>query len=96
MGHSIQDYRDFLGLVQELMNKRRIEFCKETKGQAVNVLQKEIPKLVIIYYRGRGQQALAKAPIHPIPKVVDKGRLCIRFNPIYLVFCIVYHLFWTF
>ena len=27
---------------------------------------------------------------------VDKGRLCIRFNPIYLVFCIVYHLFWTF
>ena len=28
--------------------------------------------------------------------LIDKGRLCIRFNPIYLVFCIVYHLFWTF
>ena len=28
--------------------------------------------------------------------LVDKSPLCIRFNPIYLVFCIVYHLFWTF
>ena len=41
MGHSIQDYQEFLGLVQEMMNKRRIEFCKETEGQAVNVLQKK-------------------------------------------------------
>ena len=24
---------------------------------------------------------------------VDKSPLCIRFNPVYLVFCIVYHLF---
>ena len=27
---------------------------------------------------------------------VDKGQIYIRFNPIYLVFCIVYHLVWTF
>ena len=35
-------------------------------------LTKKIPKLVIIYYRGRGQQAPAKAPIHLAPKVVIK------------------------
>ena len=37
MGHSIQDCQDFLELVQELMDEGRIEFCKEVKGQAVNV-----------------------------------------------------------
>ena len=30
--HSIQDCQDFLGLVQELMDERRIEFCKEIEG----------------------------------------------------------------
>ena len=44
MGHSIQDCQDFRGLVQEMMNKRRIEFRKETEGQAVNVLQKKNPQ----------------------------------------------------
>ena len=38
VGHSIQDCQDFLGLVQEMMNKEKIEFYKETKGQAMNVL----------------------------------------------------------
>ena len=38
VGHYIQDYQNFLGLVQELMDEGRIEFCKEMKGQAVNVL----------------------------------------------------------
>ena len=28
--------------------------------------------------------------------ICDKSQIYIRFNPIYLVFCIVYHLFWTF
>ena len=51
---------------------KRIEFCKEVKGQAVNVLQRETPKPVIIHYWGEGQQAPAKAPICPIPKVVIK------------------------
>ena len=72
MGHSIQDCQEFLRLVQEMMNEGKIEFCKEVEGQAVNVLQKETPKSVIIYYRGGGQQASTKEPIHPIPKVVIK------------------------
>ena len=33
---------------------------------------------------------------HGIDIVSDKGQICIEFNPIYLVFCVVYHLFWTF
>ena len=72
MGHSIQDCQDFLDLVQGLMDEGRIEFCKEMKGQAVNVLQGETLKPVIIHYRGGGQQALAKTPIHPIPRVMIK------------------------
>ena len=54
------------------MDEGRIEFCKEMKGQAVNVLQGETLKPVIIHYRGGGQQASAKAPIRPIPRVVIK------------------------
>ena len=54
MGHSIQDCQDFLDLVQELMDEGRIEFYKEVKGQAVNVLQGETPKPVIIHYQGGG------------------------------------------
>ena len=80
VGHSIQDCQDFLGLVQELMDEGRIEFCKEIKGQAVNVLQGETSKLVIIHYRGGGQQALTKAPIHPIPRVVIKVPTSFRYT----------------
>ena len=72
VGHSIQDCQDFLELVQEMMNEGVMEFCKEIKGQAVNVLQKKTPKSVIIYYRNGGQQASAKEPTHPIPKVMIK------------------------
>ena len=32
VSHSIQDCQDFLGLVQELMDEGRIEFCKEIEG----------------------------------------------------------------
>ena len=80
MGHSIQDCQDFLELVQEMMNEGVIEFCKEIKGQAVNVLQGENPKPVIIYYRGRGQKTPAKAPIHPIPKVMIKVIAFFRYS----------------
>ena len=66
--------------MQELMDEGRIEFCKEVKGQAVNVLQRKIPKPVIIYYRGGGQQAPAKAPIHPIPRVVIKVLTLFRYT----------------
>ena len=38
VGHSIQDCQDILGLLQELMDEARIEFCKEIKRQVVNVL----------------------------------------------------------
>ena len=41
VGHSIQDCQEFLGLVQEMMNEGKIEFCKKVEGQAVNVLQKK-------------------------------------------------------
>ena len=72
MGHSIQDCQDFLKLVQEMINEEAIEFSKKIEGQAVNVLQGETLKSIIIHYRGGGQQAPAKVLIHPIPKVVIK------------------------
>ena len=72
VGHSIQDCQDFLGLVQELMDKGRIEFCKEIKGQAVSVLHGETLKPVIIYYREGGHQAPVKAIVCPTPRVVIK------------------------
>ena len=72
MGLSIHNCQDFLDLVQELVDEGRIEFCKEMKGQVVNVLQGETSKSVIIHYRGGGQQAPAKAPIYPVPRVVIK------------------------
>ena len=78
--HSIQDCQDFLDLVQGLMDEGRIEFCKEVKGQAVNVLQGETAKPVIIHYRGGGQQAPAKTPIHPIPRVVIKVLTSFRYT----------------
>ena len=62
------------------MNKGVLKFCKEIKGQAVNVLQGETLKSIIIYYQGGGQQALAKAPIHPIPKVVIKVPALFRYS----------------
>ena len=71
-GPSIQHCQEFLALVQKMMNKGKIEFCKETEGQAVNVLQKETLKSIIIYYQGGSQQAPIITPIHPIPKVMIK------------------------
>ena len=62
------------------MDERRIEFCKEIKGQAVNVLQGETPKPVIIHYRGGGQQAPTKTPIHPVPRVVIKVPTSFRYT----------------
>ena len=55
MGHSIQDCQDFLELVQEMINEGAIEFSKKIEGQAVNVLQGETLKSVIIHYWGGGQ-----------------------------------------
>ena len=50
VGHSIQICQDFLELVQEMMNKRVMEFCKEIKRQTMNVVQGETLKPIIIYY----------------------------------------------
>ena len=50
VGHSIQDCQDFLDLVQEMMDKGRIDFYKDIEGQAVSVLQGETSKPIIIYY----------------------------------------------
>ena len=61
------------------MDEGRIEFCREVKGQAVNVLQGEAPKPVIIHYRGGDQQASAKTPIHPVPRVVIKVPALFRY-----------------
>ena len=55
-----------------MVNERKIEFCKEIEGQVMNVLQKETPKSIIIYYHGGGQQAPTKTPICPTPRVVIK------------------------
>ena len=46
----------------------------------MNVLQRETPKSIIIYYRGGGQQAPSKTPIHPIPKVVIKVLAPFRYS----------------
>ena len=70
--HSIQNCQDFCELVQEMIDEGAIEFNKKIKGQAVNVLQGETPKPVIIRYRDGGQQAPTKAPIHHIPRVMIK------------------------
>ena len=40
----------------------------------------ETSKSIIIYYRGGGQQAPAKAPIHPIPRVVIKVLIPFRYK----------------
>ena len=58
--------------MQEMINEGVMEFNKKTGGQAMNVLQGETPKPIIIYYRGGGQQVPAKAPICPTPRVVIK------------------------
>ena len=55
-----------------MMDEGVMEFCKKIKGQDVNVLQRETPKSVTIFYRGRGQQAPIKALVYPIPRVVIK------------------------
>ena len=73
VGHSIQDCQGFLGLVQEIMNKGKIEFCKELKGQAVNVLQGEAQKPIIIYYWGGRPRSSYKSTGLSHPQGFDKG-----------------------
>ena len=54
------------------MDEGKIKFRKKVEGRVVNVLQGEISKPVIIYYRRGGQHTFVKAPICLAPKVVVK------------------------
>ena len=49
---------------------------------------------ILKYLKGSSSKTFFSKDVKVV--LVDKSRLCIRFNPIDLVFCIVYHLFWTF
>ena len=72
MDHSIQECPDFLELIQEMMNKRELEFCGKMEEQDVSVLLEKAPKPLTIFYRGGGQQATKKAPHLPTPRLVVK------------------------
>ena len=73
MGHAIQECPDFLELIQEMMNERKLEFCGRMEEQNVSVLlKKETLKPLIFYYWGGGQQAMKEAPRPPAPRLVVK------------------------
>ena len=72
MDHSIQEYQEFLELVQEMMNEGEIEFCEKMKEQNVSVLQREAPKSITIFYQGGGQQVSRKVPYFPTSRLVVK------------------------
>ena len=50
MDHFIQECPEFLRLVQEMMNKRKMEFCGKMEEPNVSILLKEVPKPVTILY----------------------------------------------
>ena len=60
--HSIQECPKFLKTIQEMMNEGEIEFCGKLQEQNVSVLLKEVPKPLIVFYRGGGQQATKETP----------------------------------
>ena len=62
------------------MDEGIIEFCKKIEGQAINVLQGETLKQVTIFYRGGGQQAPAKVPLYPTPRLVIKVSTPFRYT----------------
>ena len=72
-GHAIQECPDFLELIQKMMNEGELEFCGKMEEKNVSVLLKEeAQKLLTIYYRGGGQQAMKEAPRPPAPRLVVK------------------------
>ena len=55
------------------MNEGELKFYGKVKEQNVSVLLKEeAPKPLIIFYRGRGQQAMKEAPRLPTLRLVVK------------------------
>ena len=63
--HSIQECLKFLMMIQEMINGGEIEFCGKMQEQNVSVLLKKIPKPLIVFYRGGGQQATKETPHVP-------------------------------
>ena len=57
-----------------------MEFCGKIEEQNMSVLLKEVPKPVIIFYRGRGQQATKEAPHVPTPRLVVKVPILFRYT----------------
>ena len=70
--HSIQECPQFFKMIQEMINRGEIEFCGKMKEQDVNILLKEVPKPLTVFYRGGGQQATTDTPHVPTPKLVVK------------------------
>ena len=70
--HSIQECQEFVRLVQEMMNEGEIEFYGKMEEPNVSFLLEEAPKLVTIFYRVGGQQAMKKVPHLPTPRLVVK------------------------
>ena len=64
-----------------MMNEGELEFCGKMEEQNVSVLLKEeASKPLIFYYRGRGQQAIKKAPHARTPKLVVKVPALFRYK----------------
>ena len=59
--HSIQEFPDFLELIQEMMNEGELEFCGKMEEQSVSILLKEeAPKPLTIFYRGENSKQRKK------------------------------------
>ena len=63
--HTIQDYPNFLSIVQKMIDDGKIEFCKRIEGNMVAVTQGEgqqdgTPKPLVIYYKGENQTKTAQ------------------------------------
>ena len=59
-------------MIQEMINEGEIEFCEKIQEQNVNILLKEVPKPLTVFYRGGGQQATKETPHVPTLKLVVK------------------------
>ena len=70
--HSIQECPKFLKMIQEMINGGEIELYEKMQKQNVSVLLKEVPKPLIVFYQGGGQQATKEMLHVPTPKLVVK------------------------
>ena len=66
-------------MIQEMINGGEIEFCEKMQKQNMNVLLKEVPKPMTVFYRGGSQQAIKEMPQVPTPKLVVKVPVPFRY-----------------